>query len=661
MICNFCIDILHEELHDNSINSKKMNISPRSIKDKLDQYIIGQEEAKRIVSVAVYNHLLKIHYNLDNVRKGNILLIGPTGNGKTYLVQILAKILNVPFTIADATTLTSAGYVGSDCETMFQPLIGKYSPEDISKSIICIDECFPGDTEIMTNEGFKRLDKLNKNELILQYNSDNSLEFVKPEQYIKRHYNGKLLKITKGNFVHLSTPDHDRVLLTIGGKLLKKPSCKSTSEHYRIPISGILSNVEYNISDELIKFMVSFCADGCIKNNKYGYISFKKKCKNDRFKRIIDNLGIKYSLNISKNYFNYYLGNLEKLNIFDNTDGVLIKKFERNLLFLLSLRQRLLLINELKYWDGYIYKSLKNSFQFFTSDFSQATLIQELCHISNLRAWIYPRKKCGYRDNYSVTIRFMNYRGQQKNKIEYVNFNDYVHCVEVPSGMIMIKQNGCIQISGNCDKKARKSGPNTSLTQDVSGEAVMYSLLKMIEGSHVDVPMTGMRKHPHGDKITIDTTNILFIFCGAFNGLEEIIARRLNKTRIGFDNVKGQDDKNLLRLVEHEDLVQFGLIPELVGRIPIIGVLDELNIDDLCRILKEPKDNIIDQYKTLLGADKINISFPDETIRKIAETAHNKRIGARGLKSVIEKLMMSFMYNVDRNEPKDYDIIWEEK
>jgi len=210
------------------------------------------------------------------------------------------------------------------------------------------------------------------------------------------------------------------------------------------------------------------------------------------------------------------------------------------------------------------------------------------------------------------------------------------------------------------DKKARKSGPNMSLTRDVSAESVQYSILKMIEGCQVDVPLTGMRKHPHGDKITIDTSNILFIFSGAFVGLSDIIAKRLGKNEVGFgDKIKiskSVKETELLKQIEQDDLIQFGLIPELVGRIPIISTLDELKIDDLCRILTEPKDNLIIQYKTLLNVDNIKIHFSQSTIEKIAKTAYDKKIGARGLKSVIENIMIDFMFDVDRKNSGEYNI-----
>jgi len=147
---------------------------------------------------------------------------------------------------------------------------------------------------------------------------------------------------------------------------------------------------------------------------------------------------------------------------------------------------------------------------------------------------------------------------------------------------------------------------------------------------------------------------------GAFGGLTQIISDRLGNNEVGFGNEikisKSARDIELLKCVEQDDLIHYGLIPELVGRMPILSVLDELLVDDLVRILTEPKDNLVSQYKTLLTQDNITINFSDETIRRIAQTAYDKKIGARGLKSVIEKIMLDFMFNVDRNNSGEYNI-----
>jgi ATP-dependent Clp protease ATP-binding subunit ClpX len=209
------------------------------------------------------------------------------------------------------------------------------------------------------------------------------------------------------------------------------------------------------------------------------------------------------------------------------------------------------------------------------------------------------------------------------------------------------------------DKKAKKSSASTSITRDVSGEGVQFGLLKMIEGSVMNIQPTGARKHPHGDRLLIDTSNILFIFGGAFNGLSDIVSARLCKNNIGFNTKmsKVERDIDLLNYLEQDDLIQYGLIPELVGRIPIVSVLNKLSVDELARILTDPVDSIIKQYQRLLEIDNINLNFTDNAIRRIAEIADRKGIGARGLKSVIESLMVDFQFEVERDDTeKDYDI-----
>lgn len=657
-ICQNCVDdclgifdetqILRAVETKTKKKAKDARPTPREIKDHLDKYIIGQDKAKKILSVAVYNHYKRIgKKSQSEILKSNILLIGPSGSGKTLAVETLAKLLDVPFAQGDATTMTSAGYVGEDVDSVLVRLV-QNAEGDIKRAqhgIVYIDECFPASTEILTETGFVHFADLKPGVKVAQFGLDNKIDFVFPERIINRPYEGPMIEIKSEYGQHISTPNHERVVFSNGIGFSKLAVNDSLDETFKVPVAGELDGPGVRLTDNQLRLTVALMVNGFVRNKSYLYLNATKEEKKEKIKQLLLIEGIKYS---RRDYYlgftRFFLGDSFTKHLDRDEKGTCQISLPKSWIPELSLAQRKVVIEEVRFWTN---QSAKAVLAYSSKNKSVVDVVAVIASTSGYSSRVHTHSRSGYADTFTASIGGEPILPQTGLKTSKSNYDGNVYCVTVPSRMIMIREGSTIQISGNCDKIASRD----SKGKDVNGEGVQQALLKMIEGSLVSINPSG-KKSASSPTEMIDTTNILFICGGAFSALTDVSHA---KRPLGLTSSSAGSEPEI-KQIRSKDLVKFGMIPEFIGRLPLIAQLAPLRPEDLVRVLTEPKNALTKQFTELFSLDGVKLTFDPEFLLKVAERAHEEGTGARGLRSILEPTLLDLMFRMPEDAKTEITI-----